>query len=82
MPKFNYDGPMPTEQMKPNNSTPNLLRQVLEALAIRFGWEDWSHYHRNNYHHAKEIKDKVYHMSVAEKVETLNNCKAQTNVLQ
>lgn len=77
MPKFNYHGPMPEDQTTaPNNSRRRtLLHEVCDALAVRFGWDDFDHYHRNNYHHAKEIKNTVYHMSASEKMETLNNCR-------
>ena len=78
MPKFHYHGEMPAERgVMQKTSRPNsLLNQCCEAAAKRFGWDDWSHYHRNNYHHAKEIKDKIYHMSYEEKVELLKNCQS------
>ena len=74
MPKFKYDGPMPTEQQTPRHDGGGLqLRDVLTEVAIHFGWESWDHYHKNNYHHAKKIKQDVYDMSYEDKQNMLRN---------
>ena len=74
MPKFKYDGHMPSQETS-KKQPPSILRQVLEALAIHFGWDNWSHYHRNNYDHAVKLKQTVYDLPHSEKIVILNNCK-------
>ena len=72
MPRFRYDGHMPSQEVTTKtHGKPSILRECLEALAVHFGWDDWSHYHRNNYNHAKELKQQVYDMSHSEKIQLL-----------
>ena len=80
MPKFTYDGPMPADQQtRPNGGKPSILRQVLEALAVHFGWDNWSHYHKNNYAHAVQLKQEVYELPHSEKLVILSNIQKQKN---
>lgn len=77
MPKINLDyDPMEAREKlsKPKQRT-GIFYTLLDALAVHFGWEDFNHYHRNNYTHAKKLKQEVYEMSLEDKQKTLSNLK-------
>ena len=83
MPKINlsnYDPMEAREKAAQPRQRVGILYDTLEALAVHFGWEDWNHYHKHNYDHAKHIKNEVYHMSHEEKQTILTNIKNSKDV--